>query len=77
MTKNNWALLVLRKSPPRLLIGQIHSDYCKQCKQQIVVPRLAYLNSPTRSNARGTQDGMNADECVQLDLAENFYSKRI
>ena len=71
--KNNLTLLVLHKSLPCLLIGRIPSDCRKQCEQKnTFFPRLVYVKFSMRSNARETKDGMNADECVQLDVAEDI-----
>lgn len=41
-------------------------------QKRILFPRLVYLKFSTHSNARETQDGTNADECVQLDMAEDI-----
>ena len=70
--KNNLTLLVLHKLLQCLLIGRIPSDCRKQCKKKKNFPRHVYLMFLTRSNARETQDGTNADECVQLDMAEDI-----
>ena len=70
--KNSLTLLVLHKLLPCLLIGRIPFDCPKQCKQSTVVPCVVYLRFPIYSQASGTQDGVDADECIQLDMAEDI-----